>query len=138
MSKVKEMTPRKAAGCVVLKNNSILLLHRIDKDWYELPGGKGEEGESLEQTAAREFKEELGAAVEILRKLGKTLFRSVEFELDYTWFLATLKNGESVKIGEPKNFDRIEYIPLDNLRKNKLSTNMQNLTLDIENGKVIL
>ena len=49
------MTPGKAAGCVIVKNDSILLLHRIDKDWFELPGGKGEEGESLEQTAAREF-----------------------------------------------------------------------------------
>ena len=129
---------RLAAGCVIVKNNSILLLHRIDKDWWEVPGGKAEQGETLEQTAAREFKEELGATVEIIRELGKTIFRSVEFELDYTWFLATLKNGESIKIGEPKNFDRIEYIPLDDLKKNKLSTNMQNLALGIENGKVIL
>lgn len=35
---------RLGAGCVIVKVNSILLLHRIDKDWWEVPGGKGEPG----------------------------------------------------------------------------------------------
>ncbi|MBI2032259.1 MAG: NUDIX domain-containing protein [Candidatus Levybacteria bacterium] len=34
---------RLAAGCVIVRDNSILLLHRIDKDWWEVPGGKSEE-----------------------------------------------------------------------------------------------
>jgi 8-oxo-dGTP pyrophosphatase MutT (NUDIX family) len=129
---------RLAAGCVIVKNNSILLLHRIDKDWYELPGGKAEEGEELERTAVREFREELDADVEIIRKLGKTVFRSVEFELDYTWFLAKLKNGAVLKIGEPQSFDRFEYIPIKDLGNYKLSTNMQNLALEIEKGEIVL
>lgn len=129
---------RLAAGCVVLKNNSILLFHRIDKDWYELPGGKAESDEFLENTAVREFKEELGAEVEIVRKLGKTIFKSVEFELDYTWFLARLKNEEDLEIGEIESFDRFEYIPIKDLKKHRLSTNMQNLVLAIEKEEVVL
>jgi 8-oxo-dGTP pyrophosphatase MutT (NUDIX family) len=47
---------------VILINNEdqILLHHRIDKDWWGLPGGAMEIGESLEQTARREVQEEVG------------------------------------------------------------------------------
>ena len=41
------------AGCVIVENNSILLLHRISKDWYELPGGKIEENETPFQAIKR-------------------------------------------------------------------------------------
>lgn len=129
---------RKAAGCVVVKDNSILLLHRIDKDWYELPGGKADPNEPLDITAAREFQEELGAKVKIKKELGKTIFRSVEFELDYTWFLAEIKKGEILEIGEPKNFDRFEYIPINSLRQHNLSTNMQNLVTELEKRRISL
>jgi 8-oxo-dGTP pyrophosphatase MutT (NUDIX family) len=47
---------------VILLNNQdqILLHHRIDRDWWGLPGGAMELGESLEQTACREVLEEVG------------------------------------------------------------------------------
>ena len=129
---------KKAAGCVIVKDDSILLLHRIDKDWLELPGGKAEPNESLDITAVREFKEELGASVVIKRKLGNTIFRSIEFELDYSWFLGELENEKDLRIGEPVSFDWFKYIPITDLRKYNLSTNMQNLINDIEKKKIVL
>lgn len=97
MSKVKEMTLRKAAGCVIIKNNSILLLHRVDKDWWEVPGGKGEQGETLEQTAARELKEELLCEVRIIQKLGSTFFKAVKLISTIRGFLQKLKMGKLLK-----------------------------------------
>lgn len=129
---------RLAAGCVILKDNSILLLHRIDKDWWEVPGGKGESDEALEKTAKREVKEELGCGVRILRKLGKTQFNNFQFDLDYTWFLAKIIENESAKIGEPAQYDELKYISLDKLKDHKLSPSAQNLLTAIEKGEVSL
>lgn len=42
------------------KEDHILLHHRVDRDWWGLPGGAMELGESLEQTAKREVLEEVG------------------------------------------------------------------------------
>lgn len=41
-------------------NGRILLHHRVDNDTWGLPGGAMELGESLEETAIREAKEEVG------------------------------------------------------------------------------
>lgn len=128
---------RLAAGCIIVRDNSVLLLHRIDKDWWEVPGGKAEEGETLEQAAIREAKEEIGCEVETIRKLGKTNFLSPKGELGYTWFLAEVVEGEA-KINESKQYDILEYIPLDKLRKHPLSPSVGNLVAEIEKGKVSL
>ncbi|WP_019376613.1 NUDIX hydrolase [Virgibacillus halodenitrificans] len=59
-------------GSVVLilnENNELLLQHRTDGGW-ELPGGLMELGESLEDTARREVKEETNLEIEKLKLLG--------------------------------------------------------------------
>lgn len=123
---------------MIVQNNSILLLHRIDKDWWEVPGGKGEPDEPLSETAKREVKEELGCEVRILRKLGKTQFNNFQFDLDYTWFLAEVSEGQTPKIGEPANYDELKYIPIADLRKHILSPSAGNLATEIEKGRVSL
>lgn len=51
----------KAAGCLFLHKNKILLLKRSDKPYYwNFPGGHRKSGELAIDTAKREAKEEIG------------------------------------------------------------------------------
>ncbi|KKW37136.1 MAG: MutT/nudix family phosphohydrolase [Candidatus Giovannonibacteria bacterium GW2011_GWA2_53_7] len=61
------------ASAVLIKDGNILLMHRtkIDRDYFVLPGGSLENGESLEEAVVREAKEETGFDVEIKEKLGE-------------------------------------------------------------------
>jgi 8-oxo-dGTP diphosphatase len=57
-----------AASAIVRKDNAILFIRETKpsaKDRYGLPGGKLEDGETLEQCAIREFKEEVGLDIRI-------------------------------------------------------------------------
>lgn len=113
------------AGCAILKNNKILLLKRKKTGWYELPGGKVEQGETPEETAVRELHEELLCKVNIIKKLGV-----VEFEqFTYHWFLATLEGPP--KLGEPEKYEEYRYIPITELEQHKLSPNMRSFVTNV-------
>lgn len=127
---------RKAAGVVIIKDFSILLLHRIDKDWWEVPGGKSEEGESLSETAIREAKEEIGCDVEIVRALGNTFFKAVGYDLDYAWFLAKIMKKQTPKIAIKKEYDDLKFIPIEKLHDYHLSSSAKNLLTEIDNGRI--
>ena len=67
------------ANVILIDNKDrILLHHRTDRDWWGLPGGAMELGESLEDTARRELFEEVGLECGELRLFnvysGKELY----------------------------------------------------------------
>jgi len=54
------------SGCLIINDEGKILLVKEAKDWYwKIPAGKVDVGESLEETAVREAKEETGLGVEI-------------------------------------------------------------------------
>jgi 8-oxo-dGTP diphosphatase len=73
------MEERVAAGGVVIVKDSagvrrVLLVHRPAYDDWSFPKGKAEPGETIEQTALREVKEETGLDCRIIRELGSTRY----------------------------------------------------------------
>jgi ADP-ribose pyrophosphatase YjhB (NUDIX family) len=62
--------PTIGAVIAILHRDRILLTKRDDLDVWCLPGGAVEDGESLEQAAAREALEETGFEVQITRLVG--------------------------------------------------------------------
>lgn len=88
-------TPMLSAGAtvVVLKDNKILLNLRSDTNTWGIPGGATELGETLEDTAARELKEETNLAANHFKLLtdlfGELLKRNVEIRItDNLWDIA--------------------------------------------------
>ena len=62
---------REAARAVVFdSDNKVALLHSTKNQYYKLPGGGIEEGESPEAALLRECREEIGCEVEITGELG--------------------------------------------------------------------
>ncbi|HZS75430.1 MAG TPA: NUDIX domain-containing protein [Ktedonobacteraceae bacterium] len=48
----------------------VLLGHRRDIDWWNLPGGGMEQGETVDEAVCREVREETGLAIEVERLVG--------------------------------------------------------------------
>jgi ADP-ribose pyrophosphatase len=100
--------PRPAVGVVARRGTDVLLLRQyrflVDEFVWAIPSGGVAEGESLEQAAAREFREETGYAVGSLKPLLSCYASYGCSNQRFEIFLAT-------DIGEIKNaFDETEVI----------------------------
>lgn len=62
---------RKRVSAIILKDGKVLVLRRVkpDREYFVIPGGGVEEGESIEEALAREIKEELTLEVKKCRFL---------------------------------------------------------------------
>ena len=83
-----------SCGGVVIFRNKVLVLYKNYKNRYEgwvLPKGTVEPGESYEQTALREVKEESGVSARIVEYLGKSQYSFSAYteivEKEVHWYL---------------------------------------------------
>jgi 8-oxo-dGTP diphosphatase len=109
------------AGVVVKKDGKYLLLQEKQPKAYMLwnfPAGKVDNGESFEQTAIREAKEESGYDVELIKKIG--IFQKVPTDAVKHAFEAKIIGGE-LKFPEDEILDA-KWFTFDEVKeiKNKL------------------
>jgi len=107
-----------ASAACIIKNKKILLLHRIKNyDVWELPGGKIEFGESPEEAAVREAKEETGL---IVKSLGLITISSeiTPQKHHHIWFYykcKILKGKIKIGDGEHKEYNWFTFNELKKL-----------------------
>ena len=68
---------RTRSAAILIQNNSLALIERYRNGmhYFAFPGGGVDEGETPEQAAVREAREELGMEVKVLRQVAKVWFR---------------------------------------------------------------
>lgn len=106
------------------KNEILFTVRKIDpyKGWLDFPGGFVQSGESLEETARREAKEEIGVDVEIGKYIG-----SYPVEYDYKGLMYKLvaaffqARGDLSKIKVGDDVSAFEFVPKSKIHKVKIS-----------------
>lgn len=103
-------------AAIFCKNDEYLICQRAHDDalplLWEFPGGKVEEGETLEQCIVRECKEELAVDIQVLGEFGRTSYPHAGNELIFTFFTAEIVGGElSVNVHE-----QIKWVPIAELK----------------------
>jgi 8-oxo-dGTP diphosphatase len=99
---------RDVVGVAILEQGRVLAARRATPPalagFWELPGGKVEQGESLERAAVREIHEELGCAVEVTDALDGS--SSIAVGLTLRVVLARLVGGDPV----PHEHDAVRWL----------------------------
>lgn len=95
---ISEKKIRNAAKCYLINDDEILTIKYKDDNkkagYYDIPGGKIEDGETAEQAALRELKEETGIIAKNLKNKGILKVEYPDRIFNFKIFLSTEFNGE--------------------------------------------
>lgn len=98
------------------------------KDWWEIPGGKIEEGETPEQCIEREIKEELATEVHAEKLLGVVEYDYPAFHLTMQCILCSIVSGklellehENACWLDEENLRTVKWLPADELILDKIA-----------------
>ena len=92
------MKKEKSCGCIIIKDNQVLLIFEKRRQYWGFPKGHVEQNETEIETATREVKEEVGLNVEIDSKKRYELNYIIKDEIEKStiYFVATTENKNIV------------------------------------------
>lgn len=100
------MEKRKSVRAIILKDEGIILIHRIknDSEYYVFPGGGIENSETYEQCVVREVMEEIGINI---KPLKQSYINETEDKIE-VFYLCKYIDGV-IGTGEGPEFSSSEY-----------------------------
>lgn len=114
-----------ASGPVIVENDCVLLSQHGDTAFWKFCGGKNQKDETLQETASRRAKEEMGIKIEILDTtpfLLHTEKETPEGKIDVILVHYLAKRIGEIAPGE--DIREWKWIPLSELSKENLAPNI--------------
>lgn len=123
------MALRAGADALILRGESILLGHRMDRDLWVFPGGAVDDGEAPWEAAVREAAEEVGVQASVIRLLGVT-WQPAADELIFDFLCS------AVGAPEPcwEETDEVGWFPIAALPDTLFRPQRERLTTYVGNG----
>jgi ADP-ribose pyrophosphatase YjhB (NUDIX family) len=122
--------PKPTVGVIITNDrDEIVLVKRAFepfKDTWDLPGGFVEVGESLEEAASREIKEELGVIITSAKyfssQIGTYAFAGVVYPILDTTFVATVDSEQFLPADDVSEvlFFRLSELPFDQIKMSNI------------------
>jgi 8-oxo-dGTP pyrophosphatase MutT (NUDIX family) len=124
-----------ACGGVLFRiiNGSVEVLLIFRRNYWDIPKGKLEDGESIEMCAVREVSEEVGIPIpSLVGQLGQTIHSYREFGVSIkkttSWFVMVTKAGTFM----PQLEEEIEQVSWVTLREARQLVGFQNLKIVLD------
>jgi 8-oxo-dGTP diphosphatase len=104
------MTPEvRAAGGLVIRDGSVLVVHRPEYDDWTFPKGKLDPGETWEDAARREVEEETGLVCEPGEEVGRTYYTDSRGRSKEVRYFRMEPRSEPFAANE---VDEVRWVPL--------------------------
>ncbi len=105
---------------IIIKDGKIAMMHSLKYDYYKLPGGGIEEGESYEETLVREVKEESGLVVKkdsirefgYVRRIEKGKIEDIFVQENFYYLCDVEENVQAQELDDYEEEERftLEYV----------------------------
>ncbi len=95
---------RISARAIIIMDQHVILIHRMREgaEYWVTPGGKVEEGETLEQAAKREVQEEIGIDVDVGEKIFQLTNHVYSERNEQHFFLCAYRSGDIGSGSDPR------------------------------------
>jgi hypothetical protein len=116
---------------IINKKNTILLLHKDEEEWFELPGSCIRQSTNIIKPLKKSVKKILNIDIKKFKYIGRKEVNENNLILCYHWFHALYKNNKKLRLIQ-KKYDYYKFIEIDKLNQFKISPNVQILLNNFE------